>query len=65
MENVSIHRPDVGPLGLTRGDASVRAMVAASRVNSPGGGVVETVVTLPTRRRGLCAERPSEVPPVA
>ena len=46
-----MRKPDVGPLGLTRGDARARAMVAASRVNRPGGGAVETVVTVATQRR--------------
>ena len=51
MKKVSMRKPDVGPLGLTRGDARARAMVAASRVNRPGGGAVETVVTVATQRR--------------
>ena len=35
--------PDTGPLGETRFDASVRAIVAASFVKSPFGGCVEPV----------------------
>ena len=53
MKKDSILEPETGPFGLTRGKASVRAMVAASRVNNPGGVFVETVVTVLTRRRGL------------
>jgi hypothetical protein len=46
MKKSSILRPEVIPLGLTRLDASVRAIVAASAVNSPARGKVETVVTV-------------------
>ena len=53
MKKDSIRKPETGPLGLTRGRASVRAMVAASRVNNPGGVFVETLVTVLTQRRGL------------
>ncbi|HET9406900.1 MAG TPA: hypothetical protein VFO39_06645 [Candidatus Sulfotelmatobacter sp.] len=42
--------PDPGPLGETRFEASDRAMVAASFVNNPFGGSVETVFTLATQR---------------
>jgi hypothetical protein len=38
--------PDPGPLGDTFLEASVLAMVAASLVNNPGRGWVESVVTL-------------------
>jgi hypothetical protein len=44
--------PDPGPFGETFFDASVRAMVAASLVKSPGGGCVESVVTVRTHRFG-------------
>jgi hypothetical protein len=37
------------PFGLTRLEASTRAMVAASRVKSPAGGAVDTVVTVRTQ----------------
>jgi len=40
--------PDAGPLGETRFDASVRAIVPASFVKSPLGGCVESVFTLAT-----------------
>jgi hypothetical protein len=53
MKKESIRKPETGPLGLTRDNASVRAMVAASRVNSPGGVLVEMLVTALTQRRGL------------
>jgi hypothetical protein len=43
MKKDSILKPETGPFGLTRRKASVRAMVAASRVNNPGGAFVETV----------------------
>jgi hypothetical protein len=43
MKKDSILKPETGPFGLTRGKASVRAMLAASRVNNPGGAFVETV----------------------
>ena len=45
-----MRRPEVGPLGETFLDANTRAMVGASFVNRPGGGKVETVVTLETQR---------------
>lgn len=40
--------PEDGPLGETRFEASVRAIVAALRVNKPSGGCVESVFTLAT-----------------
>ena len=43
--------PEAGPLGETRFEASVRAIVAASFLNSPSGGCVESVVTVFTQRR--------------
>jgi hypothetical protein len=43
--------PDAGPFGDTRFDASDRAMVAASFVNRPSGGWVESVLTFATHRR--------------
>lgn len=51
MKNSNIRRPDVTPFGLTRFDASVFAIVRASFVNSPGGGAVETVLTVRTQSR--------------
>lgn len=53
MKNDSIRSPETGPFGLTCGEASVRAMVAAPRVNRPGGIVVESAPTSFTQRRGL------------
>ena len=46
MKYVSMRIPEAGPLGETSFEASVRAIVAASFVNNPGGGCVESVVTL-------------------
>ena len=40
--------PDCGPLGDTRLEARVRAMVEALQVKSPGGGCVESVLTFAT-----------------
>lgn len=51
MKNRSIRKPDVGPFGLTRREASMRPMVSALVVKSPAGGAVETVVTVCTQRR--------------
>ena len=51
MKKSNIRRPDVTPLGLTRLDARVFAIVRASFVNSPGGGAVATVVTVWTQSR--------------
>lgn len=39
----------MGPFGLTRFEASIRAIVRASRVKSPAGGAVDTVVTVRTQ----------------
>lgn len=50
MKYVSIRIPDPGPFGETFREARVRAMVAASFVNRPAGGCVESVVTLETQR---------------
>jgi hypothetical protein len=47
---VSIRKPELGPLGETRFEASVLATVAASLVNRPAGGCVESVLTLETHR---------------
>jgi hypothetical protein len=47
MKNVSILIPEPGPFGETFFEASVRAIVSGSFVNSPLGGFVETVFTLP------------------
>jgi hypothetical protein len=46
MKKSSMRNPDVGPLGLTRFEASALAMVAASPVNSPASGNVDAVVTV-------------------
>src|SRR5581483_1325288 len=51
MKYNSIRRPEVGPFGETSGEASVFAMVAASFVNRPSGGNVDTVFTLATQFR--------------
>jgi len=40
--------PDPGPLGDTRFEARLRAIVAASFVNKPFGGCVESVCTRAT-----------------
>lgn len=40
--------PEDGPLGDTRFEANGRAIVAASLVNNPAGGWVESVLTLAT-----------------
>lgn len=40
--------PELGPFGETFFEARVRAMVEALLVNSPGGGCVESVLTLDT-----------------
>jgi hypothetical protein len=45
MKYVSILMPDPGPFGDTFFDAKLLAMVAASFVNSPSGGCVESVFT--------------------
>ena len=45
------------PFGLTRFDASERAIVSASFVNKPPGGNVETVFTVCTQRRELLRGR--------
>src|SRR5438552_1422873 len=50
MKNVSMRIPDPGPLGETFFDARARAMVAASLVNKPSGGCVDSVVTLAAQR---------------
>jgi hypothetical protein len=63
IKYVSIRNPELGPLGETFFEANVRAIVAASFVNSPFGGCVESVFTLATHRlffaTGICA--PPEV----
>jgi hypothetical protein len=46
IKNVSIRMPEPGPFGETFFDANDLAIVAASLVNSPGGGKVETVFTV-------------------
>jgi hypothetical protein len=57
-KKVSIRRPDWGPLWETFVDASTLAIVGARLVNKPGGGCVESVLTLRTHRfvflRGTC-----------
>jgi hypothetical protein len=50
MKYVSMRIPEAGPLGETRFDARVRAMVAAFFVNRPVGGRVESVLTCDTQR---------------
>jgi len=45
MKNWIIRIADPVPFGLTRRDAMTRAIVAASFVNSPSGGRVDTVFT--------------------
>ena len=55
MKNSSIRRPDVTPRGLTRLEARTRAMIRAFFVNRPGGGAVDTVVTVWTHRRLVAA----------
>jgi len=50
MKYVSMRIPDLGPLGETFFDARVRATVAASLLNRPSGGCVESVVTFATHR---------------
>jgi hypothetical protein len=55
MKKVSILIPDPGPFGDTLFEASVRAIVAGSLVNSPCGGSVETVFTLPDYFLVVCA----------
>lgn len=42
--------PEPGPFGETFFEARLRAMVAASLVNNPSGGWVESVVTRATHR---------------
>lgn len=51
MKYVSIRRPEAGPFGDTFLEARDRAMVAALFVNSPGGGLVDTVFTCATHLR--------------
>jgi len=48
MKYVSIRRPEAGPFGDTFLEARERAMVGALFVNSPGGGLVDTVFTFAT-----------------
>jgi len=50
MKYVSMRMPEPGPLGETFFEAKLRAMVAASLVNRPSGGWVESVVTPATQR---------------
>jgi hypothetical protein len=53
-EVVSMRRPEVAPFGDTFFDARVRAIVAASLLNKPSGGWVESVLTDATHRWALC-----------
>ena len=46
MKNVSMRMPEPGPLGETLFEANVRAIVAALLLKRPGGGWVESVLTL-------------------
>jgi hypothetical protein len=55
MMYVSIRIPDPGPFSETLFDASCRAIVSASFVNSPSDGYVETVLTLLTHFFGATA----------
>ncbi len=48
MKYVSIRSPEPGPFGETSLDARARAIVAAFFANNPGGGWVESVLTLDT-----------------
>jgi hypothetical protein len=48
MKYVSIRIPEPGPFGETLFEARDRAIVAASFVNRPSGGCVESVVTRAT-----------------
>jgi hypothetical protein len=50
MKYVNMRMPEAGPFGETLLDASVRAIVCASFVNSPSGGCVDSVLTLETHR---------------
>lgn len=50
---VNMRSPETGPFGDTFFDARLRAMAAALLVNSPGGGWVESVLTLLTQRFGV------------
>jgi hypothetical protein len=50
MKYVSIRIPEAGPFAETFLEASERAIVAESWVNSPFSGWVESVVTLATQR---------------
>lgn len=50
MKYVSMRIPEPGPLGETLREARVFAMVAASFVNRPGDGCVESVVTCAIQR---------------
>jgi len=47
---MSMRIPDAGPLGETFFEAKVLAIVAASLLNNPGGGCVESVFTSATQR---------------
>lgn len=50
MKYVSIRIPDAGPFGETFFEASVRAMMGAFFLKSPGAGCVESGVTVATQR---------------
>jgi len=50
MKYVSLRNPELGPFGETLFEANVLATVAASLVNMPAGGWVESVLTLETHR---------------
>jgi hypothetical protein len=50
MKYVNILMPEPGPLGETFLEAKARAIVAASFVNKPFAGCVESVVTFATQR---------------
>lgn len=65
MKKLSMRMPDCGPLGETFFEARDLAIAAASFLNRPGGGKVETVFTPATHlllgrlfgRLGLCRLR--------
>jgi hypothetical protein len=50
IKYVSMRMPDPGPLGETFFEASDRAIVEASLVNTPFAGCVESVLTFATQR---------------
>lgn len=57
MKNVNIRIPEDGPLGDTFFEAKLRAIVAASFLNSPSPGYVDSVVTPADHFRFPCELR--------